>query len=96
MLPYPLTNLEIWKYNKNEHNFNEIYSRANLANRIKDEAFAINLDEYFHVGTHWIALYALDNDIKYFDRFGVEHVSKEIKNVLLVMRTSKFKWSATV
>ena len=37
MLPYPLTNLEIWKYYQNEHNFNEIYSRANLANRIRDE-----------------------------------------------------------
>ena len=41
-------------------------------------AYVINLDEYFDIGTHWIALYAL-NDVTYFDSFGVEHIPKEIK-----------------
>ena len=31
------------------------------------------------VGTHWIALYILDNDAIYFDSFGVEHIPKEMK-----------------
>ena len=31
------------------------------------------------LGTHWIALYAKNNDITYFDSFGVEHIPKEIK-----------------
>ena len=30
------------------------------------------------IGTHWIALYAL-NDVTYFDSFGDEHIPKEIK-----------------
>ena len=34
------------------------------------------------VGTHWIALYILDNDAIYFDSFGVEHIPKEIKNFI--------------
>ena len=41
----------------------------------------MNIDEYEDVGTHWIALYALNNDIIYFDSFGVEHVPKEIKRL---------------
>ena len=40
------------------------------------------LDEYFDVGTHWIALYTLNNNITYFDSFGVEHIPKEIKTFI--------------
>ena len=39
----------------------------------------INLDEYSDIGTNWIALYSLNNDVTYFDSFGVEHIPKEIK-----------------
>ena len=38
----------------------------------------INLDEYSDIGTHWIALYVKNNDITYFESFGVEHIPKEI------------------
>ena len=34
------------------------------------------------VGTHWIALYILYNDVIYFDSFGVEHIPKEMKNFI--------------
>ena len=47
--------------------------------KIKDGSYVINLDEYADVGTHWIALFCNRNEIVYFDSFGVEHVSKEIK-----------------
>ena len=40
----------------------------------------INLDEYADVGTHWIALYAKNIEIIYFDSFGVEHNPKETEN----------------
>ena len=40
---------------------------------MKDGAYVINLDEYAHVGTHWIALYVSNNEIIYFDSFGVEN-----------------------
>ena len=73
-----LTNFEIMKYYENESRFNGVYSRDNLPNKIKDGAYVINLDEYSDIGTHWIALYVKNNDITYFDSFGVEHIPKEI------------------
>ena len=48
----------------------------------KGGAYVINLDEYTDVETHWMALHALNNNVVYFDSFGVEHVSKEIENLL--------------
>ena len=77
--PHPLTNFEIQKYYQNEPRFNGVYSRDNLPDKIKDAAYVINLDEYSDFGTHWIALYLSNNDITYFDSFGVEHIPKEIK-----------------
>ena len=47
--------------------------------KIKDGTYVINLDEYSGSGTHWIVLYVLNNDVTYFDDFGVEHIPKEIK-----------------
>ena len=67
------------KYYENERKFNGVYSRDNLPNKIKDGAYVKNLDEYSDIGTHWIALYLKNNDITYFDSFGVEHIPKEIK-----------------
>ena len=81
MPPYPLTNLEIQKYNQNEPRFNGVYSRDNLP-KIKDGAYVINLDEYSDIGTHWVALYVQNNDVTYFDSFGVEHIPKEIKTFI--------------
>ena len=42
----------------------------------------INLDEYADVGDHWIALHVKNNEVIYFDSFGVEHVPKEIKRFI--------------
>ena len=56
-----------------------VYSRNNLPKTIKNGAYVINPDEYADVSTHWIALYVKDNEVSYFDSFGVEHVPKEIK-----------------
>ena len=47
---------------------------------MKDGAYAINLDEFKSIGTHWIVLYVNGNNILYFDSFGVEHIPGEIKN----------------
>ena len=64
MPPHPLTNFEIQKYCQNKPRFNGVYSRDNLS-RIKDGAYAINFDEYSHIGTHWVALYVQNNDVTY-------------------------------
>ena len=38
----------------------------------------MNLDEDKSIGPHWIAMYFNNNNISYFDSFGVEHIPKEI------------------
>ena len=78
MPPHPLTNLEIQKYYQSEPKFNGVYSKDNLPNKIKDGTYVINLDEYYDIGTHWVALYVSNDDVTYFDSFGVEHIPKEI------------------
>ena len=86
MLPYPLTNFEIQKYYQNEPRFNGAYSRDNLPEHssieIKDGTYITNLDEYSDIGTHWVALYVQNNDVAYFDSFGVEHTPKEIRTFI--------------
>ena len=67
------------KYYQNELRFNEVYSRNSLPDKIKDGAYVINLDEYSDIGSHWIVLYALNNNVTYFDSIGVEHIPKEVK-----------------
>ena len=45
-----------------------------------DGAYIVNLDEYSDTGTHWVALWVNNNNnVTYFDSFGVEHIPKEIK-----------------
>ena len=78
---HPLTNVEIQKYYQNEHKFNGVYSRNNLL-KIKYGVYVINLDEYKSIQTHWIVLYVNDNNVIYFDSFGVEKISKEIKKII--------------
>ena len=86
MALHPLTNFEIQKYYQNQPRFNGVYSRDNLS-RIKVGAYIIILDEYSDIETHWVALYlggaspkdVQNNDVAYFDSFGVEHIPKEIK-----------------
>ena len=71
--------MEIQKYYQNEHRFNGVFPRDNLPDKIKDGAYVINLDNYSDIGTHWIALHELNNNVTYFDSFGVEHIPKNIK-----------------
>ena len=64
MPPHPLTNFEIQKYYQNEPKFNRVYSRNKLP-KIKDEEYVIILDEYESIGTHWIALYVITENVTY-------------------------------
>ena len=74
------------KFYENEPLFNGVYSRDNLT-KIKNGTYIINLDEYSDIGTHWIAFWVSgasptdvdNNDVTYFDSFGVEYILKEIK-----------------
>ena len=68
---------------QNEARFNGVSSRDNLP-KIKVVSYVVNLDEHSDIGTHWVALYVdvNNNDITYFDYFGVEHIPKEIKRFI--------------
>ena len=81
MPPHPLTNFEIQKYDQNEPRFNGVYSRDNVT-AIKDGAYVINLDDYSDIVTHWVALCDHNDDVTYFDSFGVEHIPKAIKTFI--------------
>ena len=37
---------------------------------------------YSDIGTNWIALYVLNNDLTYFASFGVEHIPEELKTFI--------------
>ena len=63
MTPHPLTNFEIQAYYQSELRFIGVYSRDKLPNKIKDGVYVINLDEYYDIGTHWIALYVNNKTI---------------------------------
>ena len=83
MSPHPWTNFETQKDYEKEPRclFKGVYSRNNLS-KIKYRAYIINLDEYESLGTHWSSLYANAKTVTYFDSFGVEHVSQEIKKFI--------------
>ena len=67
------------KYYENEPRFNGVYSRDNLS-KIKDEAYIINLDEYFDIGTHWVALWV--KIIMLLILIALEHIPIEIIKVI--------------
>ena len=75
---HPLKNFEIQKYYENEPRFNGVYSRDNLP-KIKNGAYAINLDDHSDVWTHCVSLHVQNNDVTYLYYFGVQHIPKEIK-----------------
>ena len=77
MSPHPLTNFQVQKYYQNEPKFNGVSSKNNSP-KINDVVYVINLDEYKSIRTHWIALHLNENNIIYFDSFGIEHIPKEI------------------
>ena len=85
-MPYSLTNFEIQRYYQNESKFNGVYSINDLP-KIKGGTYIINLNEYESVGAHWIPLYVNANNATYFNSFGVERISKEIK---------KFEWNKNI
>ena len=38
----------------------------------------VNPDEHESIATHWITLYVIVENLRYFDNFGIEHIPKEI------------------
>ena len=82
MNSHSLTKFDIQAYYQNEPRFIGVYSRDNLPDKIKDEAYVTNLDAYSDIGTHWIALYVNNKTVTYFDSFRIEHIPKEVKQFI--------------
>ena len=45
---------------------------------MRDETNVVNLDEYESLGTYWVALYVMAENVTYFDSFVVKHIPKNI------------------
>ena len=60
--------------------------------KIKDGAYIINFDEYPDIEPHWVALYAQNNNVTYFDSFAVEHIPKQIR-IFISNKNIKTKFS---
>ena len=78
------------KYYQSEPRFNRVYSRDNLPERsstkTKNGVYAVNLDECSDIETHWVALYMWNNDITYFDFFGMEHICIGLDLLILCLK----------
>ena len=48
-----------------------VFIQEKILSKIKGGANIINLDQPESIGTQWIAFYVHDNNITYFDSFGV-------------------------
>ena len=64
-------------YFKNVKGFNGVFSTTNLP-KLKNGAYVINLDHSENTDTHWIVIFLKNNEVIYFDSFGVEYIPKEI------------------
>ena len=81
LTPHPLTNFQIQEYYQNEARFNGVFSRDNLHNSIKDGTYAINLDQYSDIRTHWLALHVKNKIVTYSDSIGIEIFQKNIYRI---------------
>ena len=52
---HPLSSLEIQRYFQNEPKFKDIYSRNNLPNISKNDAYLVALNEYESTETQWVS-----------------------------------------
>ena len=48
--------------------------------QIKDEVYALNLDEYKSIERHWVGFYVNGDNVTYFNSFGVEFTPKRMKD----------------
>ena len=69
-------------YFNSDKRFDGTFSRDNLNIFNKDGAYIINLDKYDNIGTHWVAIYLKNNNVTYFDSFGIEYIPKEITKLI--------------
>ena len=68
--------------NQNKPGFNGGFSRDNMANKIKDGNYLINLDEYADSGTHPITLFCAKIKLITLTVLELNMFLKKLKNLL--------------
>ena len=58
----------------------KVFTHEIICKTLRDGAYAVILNKYKSIGTHWIALYANGNSVTYFDGFGAKHIPEDISN----------------
>ena len=48
----------------------------------RGKSYIINIDEYESIESQWIAFYINAKNVTYFDSFEIEHIPKEIKELI--------------
>ena len=81
MMLHPLNNIEITNYFNDEPWFNGVFYK-NISLRIKNGAYAINLDDKNSEGTHWGSLFINKNIAIYFASFRIEYIPQEVLNAI--------------
>ena len=56
---------------------------------IKDGTYITDFDEYTDISTYWTTFYANGNTKTYFDSFGVKHIPKEVKKIIVNKNITK-------
>ena len=88
----PLSNYEIFNYATNKNLKIYCIPKDQLANHklLKNkQSIVINLDDSDGSGTHWLALIKKNNQLFYYDPFGVEHIDPEILNFIKKHKNNK-------
>ena len=73
--------LKIQECFKEEKRFNVVYSRNNLT-KLKKGSYVVNLDHSKNTGTHWVVIFVKEDEVIYFDSFGVEYIPKETMEII--------------
>ena len=77
---YPMSNLKIDDILKNNVNYIGTYSKDNVPILKNNESTIVNLDDSLGKGTHWISYKKINDEIFYFNSYGVAYIPDIIKN----------------
>lgn len=88
----PLSNYEIFNYATNKNLKIYCVPKDMLANHklLKNkQSIVINLDDSEGLGTHWVSLVKKNNQLFYYDPFGVEYIDPDILNFIKKHKNNK-------
>ena len=76
---YPISNFKINEILNNDKNYIGTFSKNNVPILKNNESTIVNLADSNDVGTHWVSMKFIDNELFYFDSYGIEFIPDIIK-----------------